>query len=133
MRRSPSGHQVTHVYADGGCVLKNPSQHAGTWAFVHVNGAADRKVAALSGIYPADSFGGPVTNNAMEFYAVLKSLEALPDGWIGTVLTDSQCTLTRWTGSGGRFTGLPVKWIERMVRVQRRLGGTSWVQLAGHP
>lgn len=133
MALSPSGHEVTHVYADGGCILRNPSEYGGTWAYVHVNAAEDRKVAALSGVYQSDRFGGPVTNNAMEFYAVLKGLEALPDGWIGTVLTDSQVTISRWTGEGGRFTGIPVGWIERMVAVRRRLGGTFWVQLAGHP
>ena len=135
MGRSPSGHEVTHVYADGGCILANPSPHGGTWAYVHVaaDGSAERKVRAMSGIVPARKFGGPVTNNAMEFMAVLKALEALPDGWIGTVLTDSQVTITRWTGEGGRFTGIPVSWIERMVAVKRRLGGTFWVQLAGHP
>jgi ribonuclease HI len=130
---SPSGHEVTHVYADGGCILANPSSYGGTWAYVHANPAEDRKVAGLSGIYPADRFGGPVTNNAMELLAVLKGLEALPDGWIGTVLTDSQVTITRWTGSKVAFVGIPKAWALRMRAVLARLGGTTWTQLAGHP
>jgi ribonuclease HI len=130
---SPSGHDITHVYADGGCILGNPSPHGGTWAYVQVNLSQDRKIAARSGVVTNIAFGAPVTNNAMEFYAVLRSLEALPDGWIGTVLTDSQCTIQRFTGGKRSFVGIPDEWSDRMVRVLARLGGTSWVQLAGHP
>jgi ribonuclease HI len=125
--------KVTHVFADGGCILGNPSEHGGTWAYLHVDGPLNRKVEGRSGIVTNARFGAPVTNNAMEFLAVLKALEALPDGWSGVVASDSQCTLTRWQGSKRDFKGIPWEWSDRMQAVLARLGELTWRQLAGHP
>jgi ribonuclease HI len=130
---SASSAEATHIFADGGCILGNPSEHGGTWAYVHVDLAGERKIVGRSGIVPNARFGAAVTNNAMELYAVLKGLEALPDGWSGTVATDSQCTLQRWTGTRRDFKGIPWEWSDRMTRVLGRLGELAWLQLAGHP
>jgi ribonuclease HI len=124
---------ITHVFADGGCILANPSAYGGTWAYVHVDLAGDRKLDGRCGVITSSSFGAPVTNNAMELYAVLRALEGLPDGWTGIVATDSQCTLQRWTGTRRDFKGIPWEWSDRMTAVLARLGELTWWQLAGHP
>src|SRR6266542_3390205 len=128
--RSPT---VTHVYADGGCILGNPSEHGGTWAYLHVNGPADQKVAGRSGLITTARFGALVTNNVTEFYAVLKALEALPDGWSGPIHSDSTCTITRWRGRPRWIDGIPYQWQRRMAVVKARLGELDWIHLAGHP
>ncbi|MGE4164220.1 MAG: hypothetical protein AB7G23_21060 [Vicinamibacterales bacterium] len=125
--------KVTHVFADGGCILGNPSEYGGTYAWLHVDGPLNRKVEGRSGVVTNATFGALVTNNAMEFLAVLRALEALPDGWSGVVASDSQCTITRWTGAKRDFKGIPWEWSDRMVTVLARLGELTWRQLAGHP
>lgn len=124
---------ITHVFADGGCILGNPSEHGGTWAYLYVDMQRDQKVDGRCGVVTNVNFGAGVTNNAMEFYAVLRALEGLPEGWGGTVASDSQCTITRWTGSKRDFKGIPWEWSDRMVRALARLGELTWLQLAGHP
>src|SRR5689334_20831913 len=125
--------EVTHVYADGGCILANPSEYGGTWAYRHVNLAAGDRVDGRSGVVTNERFGALVTNNAMEFFAVLRALEALPDGWTGVVGSDSQCTIQRWKGDRRSFKGIPWEWSQRMMVVLARLGQLDWDQLVGHP
>jgi hypothetical protein len=72
---------VRAVYADAGCVLVNPSPHAGTWAVVYVN-ADGKEIGHAAGYLVPDE--GTVENNLMETFAALVGLEVLPDGWAGT-------------------------------------------------
>lgn len=139
------------LYADGGCVHSNPSPWGGTWAFrlVAEDGTANH---AVSGAYVAcgmaycthrqdDPFPHwplpTVTNNAMEFVAVVLGLEALPDGWGGEVCSDSAITLHRlFPGpSGARFNGIPEGWIQRLNTARHRLHwrGCTPVLCKGHP
>lgn len=137
--------EVVAVFADGGVLRRNPSPLGGMWAYCHTD-ARGLMVASRAGVIVpsgaptlglAEPMGGAeVTNNQTEFLAVLTGLEALPDGWIGHVFTDSQVTITRWTAEpadGLVPKGIPLAWWDRKRAVLRRLGGLSWHRLDGHP
>lgn len=127
---SPS--DVVAVYADGGCILRNPSPIGGTWAACHVD-AEGKRVSQSSGvILPLDAGCGEVSNNQSEFYALLMGLEALPDGWSGQVCSDSRVTLLRFCHSA-KLNGIVWSWQRRLGAVLSRLGKLEPVQLDGHP
>jgi hypothetical protein len=106
---SPAG-RVLEVYADGGCLGKNPSPLGGTWAWVHV-GRGGAVLARGSGVIRAGVgfYGATVSNNVSEFVALLLAIESLPGGWSGPAFTDSNGTLLRfqrpgfWQAGGGRM------------------------------
>ena len=50
---------VTHVFADGGCILGNPSAYGGTWAYLYADLAGDRKIDGRCGVVTNASFGTP--------------------------------------------------------------------------
>jgi ribonuclease HI len=132
---------ITAIFADGGCVQANPSPFGGTWAWAHVD-AAGRRVDADSGLYVACGAAGCtlprhwpeplVTNNQMELAALILGLEALPDGWSGTVYSDSQISLRLLFG-GARLNELPASLIQRGSAVLQRLGRCEAIRLDGHP
>lgn len=124
---------VTEVYADGGCVLVNPSPHGGTWAWCHVAGGG--RVREASGTVTPEEVGLPtVSNNVTEYLALLLCLEALPDGWSGKVFTDSGVTLGRFRDyATARTKGLPDSLVKRCGAVLARLGSLEYVLLGGHP
>lgn len=121
------------AFTDGGCVGRNPSKLGGTWAWVVVD-ADDKEVARASGVITPEQWGMPeVTNNATELLAALKLMEYLPNGWAGTLFTDSQITLFRITRENSKFNGIPDA-IEADVKFhRRRLGDFKVVLLDGHP
>src|SRR4051794_41446106 len=84
---------IRSIYADGGVIDRNPSSIGGTWAYCHVDDD-DNRISEQGGIF-IPSPRGLVTNNRMEFLALLSALEALPSGWSGRVCSDSRVTLGR--------------------------------------
>ena len=126
--------RATHVYCDGGCVGRNPSEEGGTWAYRLVwqdGDAEDVVVAEESGLVLAPP-GRPVTNNHTEQIAIVKALEALPDGWSGTVCSDSQIALGR-VFKGWREKNLPRNVADRTRATVARMGTIKTVLLQGHP
>jgi ribonuclease HI len=123
---------ITAVYADGGCIVRNPSPHGGTWAWCFVDDAGTRVQSKSGLILPAEIGLSAVTNNVSEFAALARALRALPDGWSGPVFSDSQITLGRifW---GWRDKGLPAGWLWAAQANLRRLGKLEPVLLDGHP
>lgn len=85
---------ITHIYSDGGLVHCSPSPYGGTWAWCHVNEAGQRVAEASGLILPRRSLP-TITANLAELVAMVKALEALPDGWVGVAATDSHVTLAR--------------------------------------
>ena len=122
--------EVITLFADGGIIGRNPSPIGGTWAWVAVDAAGD-VVAQASGIIPAPP-GGTVSNNLAEFVAVVQALEQMPDGWAGTLASDSAVTLGRLCQEW-KLTGLPWTWIRRGMLVLQRLGPITPLLLQGHP
>jgi ribonuclease HI len=126
--------EAVAVYSDGGVVKVNPSPTGGMWAACHVD-AVDNLVWSASGVVladPDDEFLPLVTNNQTEFRAMLAGLEALPDGWSGTVYADSLVTIRRFRDDA-RVAGIPLEWRKRMAYVLGRLGTLTYVLLDGHP
>lgn len=140
---------VTTIYTDGGCVKKNPSKIAGTWAWVGIMGnivdlfsEANREfvggldanatfVRSDSGYVFAPE-DGEVTNNQMEYLAVLQALESMPDGWSGEIVSDSLITVGRFS-QGWRNKGLPDVYVERQQNVMFRMGAVTFRHVDGHP
>lgn len=128
---------VIALYCDGGIIgPRNPSPHGGTWAWVAIN-SAGAPVAAASGILAAPP-DGSVGNNLAELVAALEALTLMPDGWAGTLYSDSQNTLGRL----GRLPGQAVGWalngvpadVRAWLQTQlARLGPFPGVLLQGHP
>lgn len=136
---------ITHVWADGGVILKNPSDLGGTWAWCHtltdLEAGWARNVGDW-GYYTPSLFDQPAaTNNVSELYAVVLGLEALPDGWSGTICSDSQITLERlrtWTQPPGVAVALrnvPALLQQMVWRQVQRLDwqNVRFLQLGGHP
>jgi ribonuclease HI len=132
--------EIRAVYADGGVIRKNPSLFGGTWAWCAVatdlrvvEDATEHIVASESGLLlPARVGVELVSNNHAEYFALAKALRALPEGWSGTVYSDSAITLGRFF-SGWRNENLPEAWVQWSARLVARLGAVEWVLLDGHP
>lgn len=128
------------IYADGGCVSKNPSTIAGTWACCFVNNdnivESDFGDCAFSGyLTPNDILLPTVSNNVMEVYAILKALENSHRDWYGTIYSDSNIALNRFF-SGWKWNGVPDWMISRYEFVKSRMQNFSkinFVLLQGHP
>jgi ribonuclease HI len=139
----PTSYQPVAVYADGGCVSCNPSPYGGSWAWRQVD-ARGLVPQAMSGLFIAcgesscqqsDHWPMPVvTNNAMEFVAVVLALEYLPPGWHGQVCSDSRITLERFF-NGARMAGIPDIWRLRGAEAMRPLDWAHCtpVLVKGHP
>jgi hypothetical protein len=134
--------RIVALFADGGLIGRNPSEVGGTWAWCATDAQGNR-VREVSGyVLPVEhaSPGWPrvecpgVTNNMVEFFAVLRALENMPRGWSGYVASDSKVTLRRF-GWIDRYAiaNLPITWQQRGKAALQRLGPLKWVHLAGHP
>jgi ribonuclease HI len=121
---------IVALYADGGVILKNPSTIGGTWAWCGVDAQGSR-VIERGGVTPATD-AREITNNHMEQIAITLALEAMPDGWSGTVYSDSQIALGR-VFQGWRIKNLPLNVAKRSAAVVARLGKIETVLLQGHP
>lgn len=124
---------ITSIYADGGVIRINPSPIGGTWAFCHVDEAGAR-IRTASGVVIPRSTCPLITNNLTEMIALVKGLEALPEGWAGVVCSDSQITLGRLF-EGWKMSGIPPVLIRQGADAMARLDWThcSYVLLDGHP
>jgi len=122
--------KIVALYADGGVIFKNPSTVGGTWAFCGVN-AADQRVLEKYGAVPATP-NRPITNNHTEQIAITLALEAMPDGWSGTVYLDSQIALGRVFKNWSE-RNLPRNISMRSKAAVARIGQIETVLLQGHP
>jgi ribonuclease HI len=120
---------IVSIFADGGCILRNPSNVGGTWSWCAVDAEGNR-VIERGGVVPAN--GREITNNHMEQIAICKALDAMDEGWSGTVHSDSQIALGR-VFSGWKTKNLPSNIIERSAAAVKRLGPIKTVLLQGHP
>lgn len=129
-----SSADVTTVYADGGCVGKNPSAAGGTWAFA-LAGSDDEHVIRVSGSFTTEEVGfATVDNNLSETVALLIALEQMPDGWGGLVVSDSLNAIRRVIAPGTqKFSLCPQSVIDRCHANRGRLGELSVLLVAGHP
>lgn len=129
------------IFTDGGTIGKNPSRDGGTWAWCRVAEVNGEEIVIERGsgvLRPNFKTIPQVTNNHTEFYALLNALEALPPGWLGKICSDSQLTLCRFFVCLGQTHLWPLKnicqeWIERKLRVVKKLGKVEVVLLSGHP
>ena len=124
---------IISAYCDGGVIGRNPSSIGGTWAYVFVD-ENDQKVAGSSNrvlVGDAPWLMPRITNNFTELLGALKAMEALPDGWDGTIYTDSQVTYRRII-RGSSFAGIP-SCMEEMVRHHRKRLSHRVVLISGHP
>lgn len=118
------------LYCDGGVIQKNPSTIGGTWAWCAVDASGNR-VFQRGGVCPSPA-GLPITNNHMEQIAITLALEAMPEGWSGTVYSDSMVALGR-VFKGWRTKNLPANVSRRSAAAVARLGKIETVLLQGHP
>lgn len=121
------------ICTDGGLLSANPSDRGGSWAWLRIE--HDEIVSHASGwVRATDMPEGTVSSNQMEFLAVLRAFQSLEDGEIVVVISDSDVTLSRWTGDGRfGYAGIPDEWRRGMNDELRRCGGLFWHQIAGHP
>jgi ribonuclease HI len=121
---------IVAVYTDGGCIGANPSHAGGTWAWCAVDENGAHVCEQAGSVLPIGKAG--ITNNQMEFLAVVRALQALPAGWCGTVYSDSAVTIGRMR-DGWRLGNLPQWLISEGGKALKRMGQLTWVQLDGHP
>ncbi len=125
---------ITAIYADGGAIAGSRSAIGGMYAWCHVD-AADRRIVTGSSLILPREFALPtITSNVTEFLGLLAAMEALPDGWHGTVHSDSRMTLQRFF-SGAKLNGIPQPLIKRLRVLHKRfdMGRMPYVLLDGHP
>lgn len=91
------------LFTDGGLIQRNPSPIGGTWAWIRTEGVesltdARGKLALVGAVEVARGVGlllpneiglPTVSNNNTELYALLMGIAALPEGWSGTIYSDS--------------------------------------------
>lgn len=131
------------IYTDAGLLSHNPSEFGGTWAFVAVD-EDDRKVFYKSGVTLTCNLKvHRVSNVVMEQIAIVRAMEAMPEGWSGMILSDCQPALIRvesdydQTHGVSRFpaaeNNLPKSVSRRSKRAAARLGKVRFVLVQGHP
>lgn len=128
------------LYFDGGYSF---GSGLGAWAFRHVSPDGE-VVAELGGllvppIYPRrrglalepwDGLG-PVTSDHAETIALIRGLEALPEGWSGVVYGDSESTLSRLQSR--KVNGkAPAEWSARFAAARSRVSVIG-SPVEGHP
>ncbi len=125
---------IVSLFADGGCITRNPSTLGGTWAWVAVNAAGVRVAERSGSITPADIGMGVVTNNVTELLAAVEALEAREPGWSGTLATDSGVTFKRLRRpEKAGMKGVPVELVARLKAAVKRAGRLTLLHLSGHP
>lgn len=130
------------LYADGGVIQKNPSEIGGTWAYVIVDDDDETVLYQDSGIVTADEAGTPVTNNQMEFLALIRGLSGnlTVSQTLREVRSDSKISLGRLF-SGWSITNIPQWMIDEWKAVLKHYDTKVWSNclmmkhtlLDGHP
>lgn len=134
---------IVSVYTDGGVIRKNPSEVGGTWAYCLVDEYGIRQGGQSGLVTPQDIGQRFVTNNVTELAAVLAALTALPDGWDGTIYTDSKVTMSRVSlGKNGRprkpqkvggfRSTIPDHMVNQLQIQQLRMGHYQVALVKGH-
>jgi hypothetical protein len=125
---------ILAAYTDGGCLGRNPSAVGGTWCYCFVDRDGCR-CEYDSGVITPAGIGLPVvTNNVSELCAAVEAMKQLPQGWSGTLYTDSLITLRRVLDPGGvGMKGVPPFLLGMLVGAKQRLGWFGAVLLGGHP
>lgn len=120
------------LFADGGVIGVNPSPHGGTWAWVRVKDG--EAVCSASGVItPAKTDLPAVSNNISELYALVRGIANLPDGWTGTIVSDSHVTLCRRVPHA-KMNGVPDKFaLYARAQFNRVLDTCRFVLVDGHP
>lgn len=122
----------TKLFTDGGMIGKNPSADGGTWCYV----AADDNDCIVhrdDGVVTPDQFCmKAISNNFTELYAVLMGMTWLPEGWSGTIYTDSGVTKARLLRAKS-FNGIPYNVLRSFLAERKRLGAFKVILLGGHP
>jgi len=120
------------IYCDGGIIgPRNPSKIGGAWAWCWVN-EDDCLIRHESNvILPGGMTTPTVTNNHTELLAAVMALSSVPEGWAGTLYTDSLVTLYRVT-DGVSFNAVP-GWLEAKARLIREGRRYKVKLVAGHP
>jgi ribonuclease HI len=122
------------IYMDGGVILRNPSPHGGTWAFVVVKG--DRVIKKESGaFFPSSMQSSTVTNNQAELVAAYHALKYLADDEMAHLYSDSEVTLGRLF-YGYEMNNVPDWLKDELSAHKKRLQYFSTFKhtlLAGHP
>ncbi len=122
---------VSFLYCDGGIVNSNPSKKGGTWCWCSVDEKGERLDFKSGVITPLDIEKEVVSNNDSELFAALKALESAPEGWAGTLVTDSMVTKNRLSNSQA-FKGCP-PWMQKKAREVRANRKWNIEMVAGHP
>jgi ribonuclease HI len=135
--------EITALFTDGGLVSPNPSKLGGTWSWCAVDqqGEHIREVSAYLLPKQVECPGNPrinyevVTNNDVEFYAAMRALQAMRDGWSGILASDSSVTIDRLQKirAGVSVRSLNAGWSGIVQSCYHRLGVVKFVLLAGHP
>ena len=86
-------HEVVSIFADGGCIQKNPSIIGGTWAWCQVNNQ-DKRIAEASGLVLPRISLPSIPPNLTEFIALVKGLASLMAGPRGRAF--HLCLSGRW-------------------------------------
>lgn len=121
---------TSELFVDGGVIGKNPSKIGGTWAWclIEDGNLIEFKCGC---VYAGFVDCGVITNNFTELYAAVRALRSVPDGWEGTLYTDSVVTKHRLTNSDA-FVGIP-KWLITETKTLRIIKKPKIVLVGGHP
>lgn len=128
--------KITGIWTDGGCVARNPSPHAGTWAWIGVDDEGEivrehygvllvREVCPLA----------HVSNNVTELYAMVRAILNTPLDFAGAFYSDSHVTLQRIFHEGA-LNGVPEFLVEALAKAKARLrlmAPCYYCQIDGHP
>lgn len=122
------------LYADGGVIGSNPSLRGGTWAWCQVNAAGQRSCTNSGMITPDVAQMPAISNNLTELLALVEGLESLPEGWQGTIYSDSWVSLQR-VFRHARLKNVPDWLVARLQALQKRghLYQYGYTLLDGHP
>lgn len=124
---------IVAIYTDGATIGNNPSKLGGAWAWCAVDIHNDM-IANDSGIVYAPKTR-IVTNNQIEQIAIVKALEAMPEGWSGIIYSDSMIAMGRvFKGFGKNPTNknLPPNIIRRTLEAVARCGKLTAIHVKGH-
>lgn len=122
------------AYCDGGLILANPSPWGGAWAYRQVDqfGLLYAQESGLVVMEDYPELHGRLTNNQIEYRALVACLVALPAGWNGPVYSDSRNAL-RAVFRPDDPSWVPRPWMGMARRAKARLGQLTPLHVGGHP